>query len=121
MPRLGDGAVRELDRAVMSAEPIAMSKRKSFRTSPPHRALGVAIMQLQLEKSISTESLAGRSRIEVGRLREIHKGRREVSFPELRRLAAGLGLPLSRLLSKAEEMRQQLAETARLKKYGRAH
>jgi DNA-binding XRE family transcriptional regulator len=74
------------------------------RRSPEHAALGRAIRKLRLEQSISQEGLAALSGLHRTYVGGIERGERNVSFGNLLKLAAALGVPLSELVALAESL-----------------
>jgi transcriptional regulator with XRE-family HTH domain len=74
------------------------------RRSPAHAALGRAIRKLRLDQGISQEGLAARSGLHRTYVGGIERGERNVSFGNLLKLAAALGVPLSELVALAESL-----------------
>lgn len=72
------------------------------RRSPEHAALGRAIRKLRLDQGISQEGLAARSGLHRTYVGGIERGERNVSFGNLLKLAAALGVRLSELVALAE-------------------
>jgi transcriptional regulator with XRE-family HTH domain len=72
--------------------------------SPDHAALGRAIRDLRSAAGISQEGLADRCRLHRTYVGGIERGERNVSFSNLLRIAAALGVRPSELLAAAEAL-----------------
>jgi transcriptional regulator with XRE-family HTH domain len=71
--------------------------------SQAHAALGRAVREFRIRRHISQEELAHRSGMHRTYLGGIERGERNPSYDNLLRLASGLGVRPSELLSRAEE------------------
>jgi transcriptional regulator with XRE-family HTH domain len=72
--------------------------------SVEHAALGRAIRERRLAVGLSQEELAERSGLHRTYVGGIERGERNVSFGNLLKLARALGVPLSELVGRAEEL-----------------
>jgi transcriptional regulator with XRE-family HTH domain len=70
--------------------------------SPEHAALGRAIRELRVGVGISQEGLADGAGLHRTYIGGIERGERNVSFANLLRIAAALGVRPSELLARAE-------------------
>lgn len=70
--------------------------------SPEHAALGEAIRDLRAGAGISQEALGGRCGLHRTYVGGIERGERNVSFTNLLRIAAALGVRPSELLARSE-------------------
>lgn len=66
--------------------------------------LGQVIRQHRTAADLSQEALAEKSTLHWTYLSEVERGRRNPSINVLRRLAAGLDVPLSQLIAEAEKL-----------------
>lgn len=71
--------------------------------SQAHAALGRAVRDFRAQRRISQEELAHRSGMHRTYLGGIERGERNPSYDNLLRLASGLGVRPSELLSRAED------------------
>jgi len=71
--------------------------------SQAHAALGRAVRTFREDLGISQEELADRSGMHRTYVGGIERGERNVSYANMLRLAGALGVPASRLLSRAED------------------
>jgi transcriptional regulator with XRE-family HTH domain len=67
-------------------------------------ALGVAVKARRGELEITQEQLANDTGLHQRWISNVETGKRNPSYASLRRLAAGLGLSASELLSRAEQI-----------------
>jgi transcriptional regulator with XRE-family HTH domain len=72
--------------------------------SPELVALGHAIRQVRDERSLSQEDLAHRSDLDRSYMGGVERGERNVSFINLGKIAAALGLKASELLARGEQI-----------------
>jgi transcriptional regulator with XRE-family HTH domain len=68
----------------------------------PQHALGLAVKARRQELGLTQEGLSLRSELHQRWISNVETGKRNPSYASLRRLAAGLDLPASELISKAE-------------------
>jgi transcriptional regulator with XRE-family HTH domain len=67
-------------------------------------ALGLAVKRRRHELSLTQEQLSLRSELHQRWISNVETGKRNPSYASLRRLAAGLDLPLSDLIARAEQV-----------------
>jgi transcriptional regulator with XRE-family HTH domain len=68
------------------------------------RALGLAVAQRRAELGLSQEAISLRSDLHQRWISNVETGKRNPSYASLRRLAAGLDLTTSELITLAEEI-----------------
>ncbi len=73
--------------------------------SRDHAALGLAVKELRVTTGLSQEAFAGRCGLHRTYVGGIERGERNVSFANLLRIAAALGVEPSRLLAHYERLR----------------
>jgi transcriptional regulator with XRE-family HTH domain len=73
--------------------------------SPEHAALGLAIKELRAKTCLSQEAFAGECGLHRTYVGGIERGERNVSFANLLRIAAALGVRPSQLLARYERLR----------------
>lgn len=73
----------------------------------PQEALGKAIRQLRKERGLSQEELGYRAEIHPTWISHIESGRNNPAWGSVRRIAAALGLEVSELAARAEELEDQ--------------
>ncbi len=78
----------------------------------PQRGLGRAIRGLRLEAGKTQEDLAHDSGITTAALSRIEGGHRNPTWGTVKRIANGLGLPLSRLAAIAEDLDRREGSSA---------
>jgi transcriptional regulator with XRE-family HTH domain len=71
------------------------------------RALGLAVQARRHEVELTQEMLANDTDLHQRWISNVETGKRNPSYGSLRRLAAGLGLPTSELIARAEAIEQQ--------------
>ncbi|MGA2471853.1 MAG: helix-turn-helix transcriptional regulator [Solirubrobacteraceae bacterium] len=71
------------------------------------QALGEAVRQRRQELGLTQEALSLRSGLHQRWISNVETGKRNPSYGSLRRLATGLGLPASELLSRAEQLEDE--------------
>ncbi len=74
------------------------------KASDAHVLVGRAVRQLRNEQDISQEELASRSRVHRTYVWKVESGRVNLTVDNLQQLAEGLGLPMSRILVRAEAL-----------------
>lgn len=77
------------------------------RRNDPQIGLGKAIRTLRHESSLSQESLGHRAEIHPTWISHIESGRINPTWGNVRRIAAGLEIPLPRLAELAEDMERK--------------
>jgi transcriptional regulator with XRE-family HTH domain len=70
----------------------------------PQGALGLAVKQRRQELGITQEQLANDTDLHQRWLSNVETGKRNPSYASLKRLAAGLKLPTSQLIARAEQI-----------------
>jgi transcriptional regulator with XRE-family HTH domain len=80
-------------------------RRRSKPRSPIHKALGEAIEKLRDEAGLTHEQLAERADMPFQRISELERGIGNPTFSTLVRLVGGLGVELSELAKRIEEIR----------------
>jgi transcriptional regulator with XRE-family HTH domain len=80
------------------------------RRNDPQLGLGKAIRTLRNESSLSQESLGHRAEIHPTWISHIESGRINPTWGNVRRIAKGLGVPLSKLAALAEDLERKLGE-----------
>ena len=73
-------------------------------TPPFKHALGVAVKHRREELGLTQEQLANDTDLHQRWISNVETGKRNPSYASLRRLAAGLELPVSELLARAEHV-----------------
>jgi transcriptional regulator with XRE-family HTH domain len=81
------------------------------RRDDPQIGLGKAIRKLRQEAGLSQEALGNRAEIHPTWISHIESGRINPTWGNVRRIAAGLKVPLEQLAALAEEFERKLAET----------
>ena len=76
----------------------------SHRMSADHTALGRAVRIMRATRGISQEELGYRSRLHRNYIGAIERGEINPTFRVLLKLERGLGMPLSELIAKYEEL-----------------
>lgn len=72
--------------------------------APYAAALGRAVQAIRAEKGISQVQLAAATGFRQSWISDVEHGRRNPSWSSLVRLAAGLGVPASTLVKRAEQL-----------------
>ncbi len=70
----------------------------------PQRALGLAVKARRLELGLTQEALHLSCDLHQRWISNVENGKRNPSYASLRRLAAGLELPVSELVARAERI-----------------
>ncbi len=78
------------------------------RRDDPQIGLGKAIRKLRTEKNLSQETLGHRADIHPTWISHIESGRINPTWGNVRRIAKGLEMPLSKLAALAEELEREL-------------
>jgi transcriptional regulator with XRE-family HTH domain len=81
------------------------------RRDDPQIGLGKAIRTLRHENELSQETLGHRAEIHPTWISHIESGRINPTWGNVRRIAKGLGVPLSELAALSEDFERKLAET----------
>jgi transcriptional regulator with XRE-family HTH domain len=81
------------------------------RRDDPQIGLGKAIRKLRQEKKLSQEALGNRAEIHPTWISHIESGRINPTWGNVRRIAAGLKVPLEDLAALAEEFERKLGES----------
>jgi transcriptional regulator with XRE-family HTH domain len=68
------------------------------------QALGLAVKRRREELGLTQEQLANNTDLHQRWISNVETGKRNPSYGSLRRLATGLGLPVSELLQRAERI-----------------
>jgi transcriptional regulator with XRE-family HTH domain len=80
------------------------------RRDDPQIGLGKAIRAFRQEAELSQETLGHRAEIHPTWISHIESGRINPTWGNVRRIARGLGVPLSELAARAEEFERKLTE-----------
>jgi transcriptional regulator with XRE-family HTH domain len=80
------------------------------RRDDPQIGLGKAIRKLRQEAGLSQETLGHRAEIHPTWISHIESGRINPTWGNVRRIAAGLKIPLAQLAALAEEFEGRLGE-----------
>jgi len=80
------------------------------RRDDPQIGLGKAIRQLRQDGGLSQETLGHRAEIHPTWISHIESGRINPTWGNVRRIAAGLKVPLSQLAELAEDFESKLGE-----------
>jgi transcriptional regulator with XRE-family HTH domain len=80
------------------------------RRDDPQIGLGKAIRKLRQEKKLSQEALGNQAEIHPTWISHIESGRINPTWGNVRRIAAGLKVPLDQLAALAEELERKLGE-----------
>jgi transcriptional regulator with XRE-family HTH domain len=78
------------------------------RRDDPQIGLGKAIRKLRQERKLSQEALGNRAEIHPTWISHIESGRINPTWGNVRRIAAGLKVPLEELAALAEEFEREL-------------
>jgi transcriptional regulator with XRE-family HTH domain len=81
------------------------------RRDDPQIGLGKAIRKLRQERKLSQEALGNRAEIHPTWISHIESGRINPTWGNVRRIAAGLKVPLEDLAALAEELERKLGES----------
>ncbi len=81
------------------------------RRDDPQIGLGKAIRKLRQERKLSQEALGNRAEIHPTWISHIESGRINPTWGNVRRIAAGLKIPLAQLAALAEEFEGTLGGT----------
>lgn len=73
------------------------------RQSDPRLAFGEAVRKLRLAKGISQEKLAELADIHRTYIGDVERGARNIALVNMSKIAAALGVPLSRLMHDMEK------------------
>jgi transcriptional regulator with XRE-family HTH domain len=75
--------------------------------SPDQRALGRAVNSLRVERGLSQRQLATATGLQHSWISHVEHGRRNPSWSNVVRLAAGLGVSVSKLAARAEKLARE--------------
>lgn len=78
--------------------------RESPQAERPYQALGEAIRMARTGQSMTQEDLAWATGMHGSEISHLEGGKRNPSFRALKRISAGLGIPVWRLVLQAEEL-----------------
>jgi XRE family transcriptional regulator, regulator of sulfur utilization len=81
-------------------------------SASPQRALGIAVAARRNELGLTQEQLSLRAELHQRWISNVETGKRNPSYASIRRLAAGLDITASELISRAERC-ESVAEAAR--------
>lgn len=73
------------------------------REDDPRTAFGQAVRKLRLAKGLSQERLAELADIHRTYIGDVERGARNISLVNMTKIAAALGVPLSRLIHEMEK------------------
>jgi transcriptional regulator with XRE-family HTH domain len=82
---------------------------RSPQASAPQRALALAIRELRLRQNLTQEQVALEGGWHPSEISSIESGRRNPTYGALVRISRGLGLRLSEVVARAEEIERQEA------------
>lgn len=74
--------------------------------SPDHRALGAAIRTLRRQQGVAQEEMAHRSGVHRTYMGDVERGERNLSFANLLKICAGLGVTLTELATEYDRQRK---------------
>jgi transcriptional regulator with XRE-family HTH domain len=80
------------------------------RRDDPQLGLGKAIRAFRQERQLSQETLGNEAGIHPTWISHIESGRINPTWGNVRRIARGLGVELSELAARAEELERELAQ-----------
>ena len=80
------------------------------RTNDPQRGLGQAIRKFRIDVGLSQERLGHQSEIHPTWISHIESGRINPTWGNVRRIAAGLHVPLPVLAALAEDLERELGK-----------
>jgi transcriptional regulator with XRE-family HTH domain len=70
----------------------------------PHEALGEAIWRVRDELGLGQDDVAEKADLAISQLSRLEHGQINPSWGTIRRVAAALGLPMSELVARAEQI-----------------
>jgi transcriptional regulator with XRE-family HTH domain len=79
----------------------------SAEESSTLNALGRAVKELRKEKGLTQEELAQRADLHESYISVIESGRRNPTWGAVRRISDGLGVPLIKLVQRADELERK--------------
>ncbi|MGN6663340.1 MAG: helix-turn-helix domain-containing protein [Solirubrobacterales bacterium] len=82
------------------------------RREDPQIGLSKAIRQFRKERHLSQEALGMAAELHPTWISHLESGRVNPTWGNVRRIAAGLGVPLSMLAARAEELERKFQEPA---------
>lgn len=77
------------------------------QVSPNHRALGAAIRTLRKRQGLAQEELAHRSGVHRTYMGDVERGERNLSFANLLKICAGLGVTFTELATEYDRQRKK--------------
>jgi transcriptional regulator with XRE-family HTH domain len=72
----------------------------------PQEALGEAIWRIRDERGLEQADIAVKANVAPSQLSRLEHGKMNPSWGTIRRIAAALGLPMSELIARAEQIEQ---------------
>lgn len=81
-------------------------RRRTQPRSPDHAALGSAVVALRREAGLNQEDLASRLGRDLSTVGRLERGTANPTYESLLGLAVGLGVDLSELFGRAEDIRR---------------
>ncbi|KUK76666.1 MAG: hypothetical protein XD93_0781 [candidate division WS6 bacterium 34_10] len=67
------------------------------------KAIGKVIREHRLEKNLSQEDLADKTKLHRTYISSVERGKRNISIKNLERISSAIGISLSKLLEEAEK------------------
>ena len=77
------------------------------RLDQPQKALGLAIRQRRNERDLKSHEVAEQANVNVTHYSRLENGRVNPSWGTVQRIAEALGLPLSELAARAEQLEHE--------------
>jgi transcriptional regulator with XRE-family HTH domain len=75
--------------------------RQDPASNPERRRLGLIVRDLRRQSSLTTRELASRAGVSASQINQVETGRAGASITTLRRLAAGLGVPIAEFFAES--------------------
>jgi transcriptional regulator with XRE-family HTH domain len=72
----------------------------------PQEALGEAILRARDERGLDQDEVARKADLAIGQLSRLEHGQMNASWGTVRRISAVLGLPMSELVARAEQIEE---------------
>jgi transcriptional regulator with XRE-family HTH domain len=73
----------------------------------PQEALGAAIWRTRDERRLDQDDVAERADVAISQLSRLEHGEMNPSWGTIRRIAAALGVPMSELVARAEQIEEE--------------
>ena len=86
---------------------------RSPRAGEPQRALGRAIRELRSRQNLTQTQVATRAGLHETDISSLESGRRNPTFQAMQRVSKGLGVRVSELMARAEEIEKREASSQR--------